>query len=92
MSRTHTADGRRLSSMTHARRGHTCDLPGCDRVSFGNGGQVSHGRGHVRKGEAVELVKYYEFPGMSPSRFFLAPADPQVAEMLARGFTQEPAQ
>lgn len=88
MSRAYTSDGRRRSSMTHATRGHDCDLLHCDRVSFGNGGRVAHGRGHVRRGEAVELVKEYEFPGMSPSRLFLAPDDPKVAELLARGFEQ----
>lgn len=72
--------------MTHATRGHACDLPACDVVSFGNGGRVAHGRGHVRRGEAVELVKEYEFPGMSPSRLFLTPEDPKVAELLRRGF------
>lgn len=41
-TRTHTADGRRISSMTHARRVHTC--PGCGRRSAGNGGHSSHQR------------------------------------------------
>jgi hypothetical protein len=69
--------------MTHASRGHTCEL--CGRVAFGNGGQVSHGRGHVRRGEAVELVKVHGFP-MTPSRLFLRPDDARVTEFRARGF------
>lgn len=89
MSSRYTADGRRRSSMTHAKIGHKCELPGCDFVAFGNGGVVSHGRGHVRRGEAVELVKHYEYGGMSPSRVFLAPGDPQVAVLRGRGFATE---
>lgn len=76
------ADGRRRSSMTHARRGHKCSL--CERVAFGNGGQVSHGRGHVRRGEAVELVKWYDW--QTSSRMFLAPDDERIPGMLANGF------
>lgn len=87
MSRAYTSDGRRISSMTHARRGHPCELPGCDATPYGNGGRVAHGRGHVRRGEAVELVKYHGYPSGS-SRLFLAPEDPKVAEFLARGFEQ----
>ena len=85
MSR-YTADGRRRSSMTHASHGHTCDL--CGRRGYGNGAQASHGRAHVRRGEAVELFKEYPtYPPMSDRRF-LAPDDPQVADYLARGFVQ----
>ena len=47
MSRTHTADGRRRSSMTHARRKHTCDL--CGKVTHGNGGHTSHMCKHIRE-------------------------------------------
>ncbi len=74
--------------MTHARRSHQCDL--CPRAVFGNGGQVSHGRSHVRRGEAVELVKHYGHPGMSPSRLFLRLEDPKVKELLGRGFERVP--
>lgn len=88
MSSRYTADGRRRSSMTHAERSHTCDLPGCGQVGWGNGFNTSHGRAHVRRGEAVELVREYEFVGMSPSRRFLAPGDPQIQELLARGFQE----
>lgn len=89
MSGAYTSDGRRRSSMTHATRGHQCDL--CGRTVFGNGGQVSHGRGHVKRGEAVELVKHYagSYPPMSPMRVFLAPDDARVAEFTTRGFAQE---
>jgi hypothetical protein len=86
MSRTHTSDGRRLSSMTHARRAHTCEL--CGHVGFGNGAETSHGRAHVRRGEAVELVKYYG-PPVGTGRVFLAPDDPRVAEFHARGYEEE---
>jgi hypothetical protein len=83
VSRTHTADGRRRSAMTHASRSHTCGL--CGRVGWGNGAEAAHGRAHVRRGEAVELVKVHGFP-MAPSRLFVAPEDPRVEELLARGF------
>ena len=84
MSSAYTADGRRRSSMTHARRGHPCDL--CDKTVFGNGGKVSHGRSHVRRGEAIELLKEYPtWPPMSTREFF-APDDPKVAQWLADGF------
>lgn len=86
MSSRYTADGRRRSSMTHATQGHDCDL--CGRRVFGNGGRVSHGRGHVRRGEAVELVKEHEWP-MSPTRVFLAPDDSRIDYFLSRGFEQE---
>lgn len=78
--------------MTHASRGHTCSL--CGRVVFGNGGETAHGRGHVRRGEAVELVKHYfgGYPPMSPVRVFLAPGDAKIADFLGRGFEMEPAQ
>jgi hypothetical protein len=84
VSKGYTSDGRRISSMTHARRSHTCDL--CGHVGWGNGSEAAHGRAHVRRGEAVELVKEYEYPGMAPSRVFLPPDDPRVAEYLDRGF------
>lgn len=84
MSRAYTADGRRRSSMTHARRGHDCAL--CGRTVFGNGGKVAHGRGHVRRGEAVELVKHYPtYPPMS-SRLFLPAGDVRIETFLADGF------
>lgn len=83
MSGAYTSDGRRRSSMTHARRGHTCDI--CGKVVFGNGGQVAHGRGHVRRGEAVELLKEYaSYPPMS-NRVFLAPGDENIGKFIERG-------
>lgn len=63
----------------HAGRSHECSL--CGKKVYGNGGQSAHGRAHVRRGEAVELVKWYE-GASSPSRLFLAPDDPKVAELL----------
>lgn len=84
MGSAYTADGRRRSSMTHARRGHECSL--CGKVVFGNGGVVAHGRSHVRRGEAVELFKEYPiYPPMSTREFF-APDDPHVAKWLSEGF------
>lgn len=70
--------------MTHARRGHPCDL--CGAVPHGNGGKVAHGRGHVRRGEAVELVRFYPYPGMSPSRVFLAVDDAGIPTWIEQGF------
>jgi hypothetical protein len=83
MSGAYTSDGRRKSSITHSTRGHECDL--CKRVVFGNGGKVSHGRWHVRRGEAVELVKHYGHD-QSDMRLFLAPDDPQIQKFLDGGF------
>lgn len=92
MSGRYTADGRRRSSMTHATRSQECDLPNCAFKAYGNGGVVSHGRGHVRRGEAVELVKGHTADGYaydSPVRVFLPVNDTdQIAELLARGFEQ----
>lgn len=70
--------------MTHARRGHTCSL--CGRVVFGNGGEVSHGRGHVNRGEAVELLREYPSTPPMSSRLFLAPDDERIPGMLGKGF------
>lgn len=84
MSNRYTADGRRKSSMTHATRGHQCTF--CDQVSYGNGGQVSHARGHVRRGEAVELVKYYQSL-QSPSRLFVPVAETwRIEKYISEGF------
>jgi hypothetical protein len=70
--------------MTHAKRGHTCGL--CGKVVFGNGGKVAHGRGHVRRGEAVELLKEYAgYPPMSHREFF-APGDPIISAWMTKGF------
>lgn len=82
MSNAYTSDGRRRSSMTHAKRGHQCAI--CPQYVFGNGGEVSHGRAHVRRGEAVELVKHYGYD-MSPWRAFLLPDDPRIEEFILRG-------
>jgi hypothetical protein len=82
----YTSSGKRRSSMTHATRGHECEI--CGRVVFGNGGEVSHGRGHVRRGEAVELVKHYAiYPPMS-SRLFLSPADERRTYFAGQGFSE----
>ena len=84
MSSAYTADGRRRSSMTHASRGDECSL--CGKVVFGNGGKVAHGRSHVKRGEAVELLKEYRgYPPLSTREFF-APDDPIVEKWLADGF------
>ena len=90
MSSRYTADGRRISSMTHAKRSHTCDL--CGHVGFGNGSEASHGRAHVRRGEAVEMVREYAMVGVSPSRIFVDPADTtRLAELRQRGYYEEEA-
>jgi hypothetical protein len=84
MSKAYTGNGKRRSSMTHAKRGHRCEF--CGKVSFGNGGKVSHARHHVRHNEAIELVKYHAtYPPMT-SRLFLAPDDPNIARLLKEGF------
>jgi hypothetical protein len=70
--------------MKHARRAHECGL--CGKVVFGNGGKVAHGRSHVKRGEAVELLKEYAtYPPMSTREFF-APNDPIVTQWLSDGF------
>jgi hypothetical protein len=82
MSGAYTSDGRRRSSMTHAKRGHDCAI--CPERVYGNGGVVSHGRAHVRRGEAVELVKHYPYE-ISPWRAFFPVGDPRIDEMIAKG-------
>lgn len=57
--------------MTHARRGHECSLRG--KVVYANGGKVAHGRSHVRRGEAVELLKEYTTYASMTTREFFAP-------------------
>jgi len=48
--------------------------------------EVAHGRSHVKRGEAVELLKEYaSYPPMSTREFF-APNDPIVAKWLEYGF------
>lgn len=84
MSSRYTADGRRISSMTHARRGHACAF--CDKVAYGNGGQVSHARSHVRRGDALELVKR----GIPDRRTFLAPDDERLSWWTDRGYKVAP--
>jgi len=88
MSGAYLGDGRRKSSMTHARRGQKCDL--CGFVAFGNGGaMVSHGRAHVRRDEAVELFKEYPaWPRLLSPRLFLAPDDERIPHYLALGFIE----
>jgi hypothetical protein len=87
MSSRYTADGRRISSMTHARRSHTCEL--CGHVGFGNGAETAHGRAHVRRGEAVEMVREYAMVGIAPSRVFVAPTDTaRVEDLRGRGFAE----
>jgi hypothetical protein len=82
MSKAYTSNGKRRSSMTHAGHGHECKF--CDKVSFGNGGKVAHGRAHARRGEAVELVKYYAtYPPMT-HRVFVAPDERQ--DWISQGF------
>ena len=74
--------------MTHAKRGHACDL--CGKTVFGNGGKVAHGRSHVRRGEAVELFKEYASYPPTSTREFFAPDDPTIARWLEKGFTVVP--
>jgi hypothetical protein len=73
--------------MTHASRGHDCGF--CDRRVYGNGGQVAHGRMHVRRGHAVEVVKHYATYPPVRSRFFVAPDE--VPKWVADGFAVEAA-
>lgn len=84
MSNRYTADGRRRSSMTHATRGHECEL--CGFTAFGNGGEVSHGRAHVRRGEAIELLKEYDSYPPTSNRVFFAKGDPNIDKFLAKGY------
>jgi len=71
--------------MGHARVAHRCDI--CGRWVYGNGGQVSHGRAHVNRGEAVELVKHYATTSI---RLFLNPGDEAVIRYVAKGFEIRP--
>ena len=85
MSGAYDGAGKRISSKTHARRGHQC--PFCARTVFGNGGQVSHARSHVTRGEAVEMLKEYATYPPITSRLFLASDDPRIHQMLSEGYT-----
>jgi hypothetical protein len=84
VSNAYTSSGKRRSAMTHASRSHTCEL--CGHVGYGNGAETAHGRAHVRRGEAVELLKHYETYPTTSMRVFLAPDDPLVAQYRDRGF------
>jgi hypothetical protein len=84
MSAGYTSNGKRLSAMTHAKHGHDCDI--CGKRVFGNGGETSHGRAHVRRGEAVELLKEYATYPPTSMRVFLPSEDQRVDEFLGRGF------
>jgi len=68
-------------STVHARRVKACTI--CGRPQHGNGGAVSHGRGHVRRGEAVELV--WERAGRVRRRFVRS-TDRALIEDLQRNF------
>jgi hypothetical protein len=73
--------------MTHANRSHTCEL--CGHVGWGNGAVAAHGRAHVRRGEAVELLKVYG--GGQSMRVFVPAGDAAVVdEWLGRGFERQP--
>lgn len=85
MSKTHTADGRRRSSMTHASRRYSCQF--CDRTVYGNGGKVAHARAHVRAGQAVEWVKQY--PDGSTGRVFLLPDDTRAGWFAEHNYHPE---
>lgn len=74
--------------MTHARRGHECQL--CGAIVFGNGGAVSHGRAHVRRGEAVEMYRWYDL-GLATREFVRADNAERLAQLVASGFTEVPA-
>lgn len=84
MSRGYTSNGKRLSSMTHASRSHTCEL--CGHVGFGNGAEAAHGRAHVRRGEAVELRKVYATHPPMSNRVFLSPDDARISDWLSQGY------
>jgi hypothetical protein len=88
MSKAYTSNGKRRSSMTHAKYGHECQF--CGKVSFGNGGKVSHARSHVRRGEAVEVVKNYATYPPLATRLYFAPGDAGIQRALDRGFDIEP--
>jgi hypothetical protein len=85
MSRAYTEGGKRRSSQTHSRQAHTCDV--CGAIVYGNGGVVSHGRAHVRRGEAVEVYRMSPYLDMGGLRFFLPAGDAaRTGEFLSRGF------
>jgi hypothetical protein len=72
----------------HASRGYKCEL--CGQTVFGNGGKVSHGRAHVRRSEAVELVKDYASYPLMTSRVFIAAEDKtRIEDLLNSGFREE---
>lgn len=56
MSSRYTADGKRRSSQTHAKRAHTCS---CGKVVYGNGGKSSHRRA-CEDGSWLTTTEAYE--------------------------------
>ena len=85
MSARYTADGKRRSSQTHARRGHQC--PFCPKVAYGNGGQVSHARWHVARGQAVELVKHFgTYPPMVNRTFVPTDDTERIEQLKSNGY------
>ncbi len=78
------------SAARHAGRGHECNL--CGRVAFGNGGSVAHGRAHVRRGEAMELLQEYATYPPTSTRLFVDKGDEaRIARLKSEGFHEVPA-
>lgn len=73
---------RSASARVASRRSHICSI--CGKVGYGNGFETSHGRAHVRREEAVEMVKYQSI------RIFLTPDDEErIQKFLGLGFRIE---
>lgn len=63
MSRRYTANGKRISSMQHAKHAHFCS---CGRVVHGNGGKTSHRAMHERAGDGHRRVTRSMFDALFP--------------------------
>ncbi len=68
MSSRYTADGKRKSSMTHARRVYVCLA--CGKKLRGNGARSSHTAMHERKGEEAYAADIFSDQAMEAYKRF----------------------
>lgn len=79
------SDARRRAARVHAGRSEECGF--CGRRVFGNGGKVAHARSHVRRGEAVELVRFFDLV-TGTGRIFLRTDDAErIERFIASGYS-----
>lgn len=64
MSSRYTSDGRRRSSMAHAKHETFCS---CGRITHGNGGRAQHRAMHERAGDGHRSVLRNQFDVLFPN-------------------------